>query len=704
MIYRRVDDEFLDPLQFRADSMLGCPGLLNAARAGNVTIANAVGNGVADDKLVYTYVPDLIRYYLARGADPRATSTPGGSKTPARLEEVLDRLDELVRQAGRRLRRQGPRDRAAARAADELDELRRRINADPRGWIAQPVVQLSTIPTLVDDGCGRGTSTCGRSRSTTATDVWVLPGGLTRVALPEGELVVNSSQGGGSKDTWVLGGADARPAGAAARPAARSSSRGRAGRPAATSPTVGPGASARIAGHSSSSSSNSSDAAGGDAVLSRIAESLFWIGRYIERADGTARILDVHLQLLLEDPWIDEDVACRSLLSVMGATAARRTGRPQRRARPARRRPRQPGSIADSLAAARENARRAREIVSTEMWEALNTTWTAMPRRRRQATSVHEFFALGARARRARRRHRRRDDEPRRGLALPHPRPQHRARRHDGAAARDAAPSTRRSVVDAPAAVVRRLRGVPAHLPRRADAATPPSSCCSTGCSRGRSFAALETAEECLEAIEPSAARVGVADEARRVLGRAAPSSSTARCRPARRPARRDGAHPARLLRGEQRGVASLLPAQRRDRVVLGGRVVTTVDATPVSGPQRLAIVHNTGFSYPAEAVASYNEARMTPLTTPVQTVLDARIEVEPAAATYRYWDYWGTLVTAFDVRVPHRRLTVTARSVVETLAYVDDGAAVGWEELRHPLRSRPVRRAARATVAHRAR
>jgi transglutaminase-like putative cysteine protease len=116
---------------------------------------------------------------------------------------------------------------------------------------------------------------------------------------------------------------------------------------------------------------------------------------------------------------------------------------------------------------------------------------------------------------------------------------------------------------------------------------------------------------------------------------------------------------------------------------------VTTTDLTepaaPV-GPQRLEIVHNTGFSYPAEAVASYNEARMTPLTTPVQMVLDARIEVQPPAATYRYWDYWGTLVTAFDVRVPHTRLTVTATSVVETQPYDDDGVAVSWDELRNPL------------------
>jgi transglutaminase-like putative cysteine protease len=111
---------------------------------------------------------------------------------------------------------------------------------------------------------------------------------------------------------------------------------------------------------------------------------------------------------------------------------------------------------------------------------------------------------------------------------------------------------------------------------------------------------------------------------------------------------------------------------------------VAPVDAAP-RGPQRLAIVHSTGFSYPAAAVASYNEARMTPLTTPIQTVLDARIEVQPVAAAFRYWDYWGPLVTAFDVRVPHTRLTVTARSVVETQPATDDGPEVGWDELRAP-------------------
>jgi len=203
VIYRRVDDEFLDPLQFRADSMLGSPGLMLAARLGTVTIANAVGNGVADDKLVYTYMPDLIRYYLGEDAVIKNVDT-WRLEDPGALEEVLDRLDELVVKpvdgSGGKGLVVGP-----DASAKELAELRSRLQADPRGWIAQPVVQLSTIPTLVDDGMRPRHADLRPFAVNDGTDVWVLPGGLTRVALPEGQLVVNSSQGGGSKDTWVVG-------------------------------------------------------------------------------------------------------------------------------------------------------------------------------------------------------------------------------------------------------------------------------------------------------------------------------------------------------------------------------------------------------------------------------------------------------------------------------------------------------------------
>ncbi|MDM7831561.1 circularly permuted type 2 ATP-grasp protein [Cellulomonas edaphi] len=204
VIYRRVDDEYLDPVAFRSDSLLGSPGLMTCARNGSVTIANAVGNGVADDKLVYTYVPDMIRYYL--GEEPiLANVDTWRLEDEGALEEVLDRLHELVVKpvdgSGGKGLVVGPR-----ATKPELDALRRRLQDDPRGWIAQPVIQLSTIPTLIDDRL-RPRHTDRRPFAVNdGDDVWVLPGGLTRVALPEGQLVVNSSQGGGSKDTWVLGG------------------------------------------------------------------------------------------------------------------------------------------------------------------------------------------------------------------------------------------------------------------------------------------------------------------------------------------------------------------------------------------------------------------------------------------------------------------------------------------------------------------
>ena len=204
VIYKRIDDEFLDPLQFRADSVLGCPGIVNAARAGMVTIANAIGNGVADDKLVYTYVPDLIRYYL--GEDPIIANVDTYRLEDADArEEVLDRLDELVVKpvdgSGGKGLVIGP---DATRA--ELDVLRAKVLEDPRGWIAQPVLQLSTVPTMSGGQFSPRHVDLRPFAVNDGEEVWVLPGGLTRVAMKEGSLIVNSSQGGGSKDTWVVDG------------------------------------------------------------------------------------------------------------------------------------------------------------------------------------------------------------------------------------------------------------------------------------------------------------------------------------------------------------------------------------------------------------------------------------------------------------------------------------------------------------------
>ncbi len=209
VIYRRVDDEFLDPVHFRADSLLGCPGLVNAARAGNITIANAIGNGVADDKLVYTYLPDLIRYYLDE--DPLLANVDTWRLgEPEHRAEVMDRLDELVLKpvdgSGGKGIVIGP-----AASAAELDRLRVQVLREPRSWIAQPVVQLSTVPTYVDGTMAPRHVDLRPFAVNDGEKVWVLPGGLTRVALAEGELIVNSSRGGGSKDTWVLAGPGPAP-------------------------------------------------------------------------------------------------------------------------------------------------------------------------------------------------------------------------------------------------------------------------------------------------------------------------------------------------------------------------------------------------------------------------------------------------------------------------------------------------------------
>jgi uncharacterized circularly permuted ATP-grasp superfamily protein len=209
VIYRRIDDDYLDPLQFRPESLVGCPGVLNAARAGRVTIANGVGNGVADDKLVYAYVPAMIRYYLGESPILRNVETMHLVDHKVRAD-ALSRRDELV---FKRVDGSGGKGLVIGPAAsgDELDELALAVEADPRHWIAQRVVALSTSPTWVDDGMVRRHVDLRPFAVNDGENVWVLPGGLTRVALQEGGLVVNSSQGGGSKDTWVVGGGPSAP-------------------------------------------------------------------------------------------------------------------------------------------------------------------------------------------------------------------------------------------------------------------------------------------------------------------------------------------------------------------------------------------------------------------------------------------------------------------------------------------------------------
>ncbi|MBZ5501624.1 MAG: circularly permuted type 2 ATP-grasp protein [Acidobacteriia bacterium] len=208
VIYRRVDDEFLDPLSFRPDSFLGVPGLLAAYRAGNVALANAIGNGVADDKAIYSYVPEFIRYYLAEEPILGTVKTYLCGKAED-LAYVLDHLPELVvkpaGESGGYGMLIGP-----ASDAKRIEEFRRCIQANPRNYIAQPVVPLSRVPSYDSEGgCMGGRHVDLRPYCLyDGEKVTIVPGGLTRVALQKNSLVVNSSQGGGSKDTWVLRGED----------------------------------------------------------------------------------------------------------------------------------------------------------------------------------------------------------------------------------------------------------------------------------------------------------------------------------------------------------------------------------------------------------------------------------------------------------------------------------------------------------------
>jgi uncharacterized circularly permuted ATP-grasp superfamily protein len=201
VIYRRVDDDFLDPAAFRPDSTLGCAGLLDVYRRGNITLCNAIGTGIADDKSIYPYVPKMVEFYL--GEKPILSNVPTYLCREADdLKYVLDHMGDLVIKevhgAGGYGMLVGP---AATQA--EIEEFRAVLKANPTNYIAQPTLALSTCPTFVDAGIAPRHIDL-RPFVLSGKDVQMVPGGLTRVALKEGSLVVNSSQGGGTKDTWVL--------------------------------------------------------------------------------------------------------------------------------------------------------------------------------------------------------------------------------------------------------------------------------------------------------------------------------------------------------------------------------------------------------------------------------------------------------------------------------------------------------------------
>jgi len=202
VIYRRVDDDFLDPLTFRSESRLGVAGLVNAYRTGNVALANAIGTGVADDKVIYSFVPKIIKYYL--NEDPIIANVPTYlASNPSDLQYILENLDKLVVKAANESGGYGMLVGPHA-TQDERDMFARQLKADPRNYIAQPTISLSRHPAYVNDTDLVGCHIDLRPYILYGQTVKIVPGGLTRVALKPGSLVVNSSQGGGSKDTWVL--------------------------------------------------------------------------------------------------------------------------------------------------------------------------------------------------------------------------------------------------------------------------------------------------------------------------------------------------------------------------------------------------------------------------------------------------------------------------------------------------------------------
>lgn len=202
VIYRRIDDDYLDPLVFRAESALGVPGLISAYRKGNVALVNAVGNGVADDKATYAYVPDMIKYYL--NEEPILPNVPTYQMSDVDAKEhVFRNINNMVL---KRTNQSGGYGMLMGNKAtdEEVETFRKEVDNDPRNFIAQPIIQLSTVPCFIDGELKARHVDLRPFALQGADGIHIVPGGLTRVALREGSLVVNSSQGGGSKDTWVI--------------------------------------------------------------------------------------------------------------------------------------------------------------------------------------------------------------------------------------------------------------------------------------------------------------------------------------------------------------------------------------------------------------------------------------------------------------------------------------------------------------------
>lgn len=364
VIYRRIDDDFLDPSCFRSDSVLGVSGLMKAYRAGNVTLANAPGTGVADDKAVYYYVPKMIEYYLREEAILPNVPTYLCSNKQER-QHVLANLDQLVvkptNESGGYGILMGPQ-----ATAKERSDCADRIRANPRNYVAQPMLTLSTVPTICNEGLESRHVDLRPFILHGPDEIYILPGGLTRVALKRGSMVVNSSQGGGSKDTWVL--------------------RNGFHDPDANSlivktiepPTPDDGQAHQWLDVAEATPLEMRDS---PPVLSRVAESVFWMARHLERAENIARFVDVNFHLSLDagnatknhwaalvDALGDEenffqlfDQLTRD--NVLNFLVLEHEN---------------PNSILSCLRQARENARVSRGVISGFMWEEVNKLFLAV--------------------------------------------------------------------------------------------------------------------------------------------------------------------------------------------------------------------------------------------------------------------------------------------------------------------------------------
>jgi len=358
VIYRRINDDFLDPASFRSDSSLGVAGLMDVYRAGNVVIANAPGTGVADDKAVYYYVPQMIKYYLSE--DPILPNVETYLCSNEReCQHVLANLEQFVvkptNESGGYGIMMGPQS-----TAKEREECAARIRSNPRNYVAQPMLTLSTVPTISDEGVDGRHVDLRPFILHGPDEIYVLPGGLTRVALRKGSMVVNSSQGGGSKDTWILKSVPMPEA------------------PIEDS-KLQDGASTGLDLLNTSQSYVAQEEKD-RSLLSRVAESVFWMSRYLERAESIARFLEVshHLSLdaggAVQEQWDQLVVTLGDGTSFEGIQLPTKDNTyrfltfEQSNA----------SSIHCCLEMARENARVARDVIPALMWEEINKLFLAV--------------------------------------------------------------------------------------------------------------------------------------------------------------------------------------------------------------------------------------------------------------------------------------------------------------------------------------